>query len=895
MASDSTIQTCITNTGLSIIAQSQLGATITFTKVKIGDGYLNETDPKELEELVSPLQELDIYNKEFLDNETVSVSAYVAPAETGYYFREIGLFAINPATGQEVLYAYGNKGDAASYIAPNTTNVIIEDEAQIITKVANTDNVVIIIDNSGHGGGVWGSITGNIQDQTDLQTLLAGLLKAKSDTDFSNITDAAKEVIRQNVNEGIPTSNCMHLRIEHNDDGSVSLQWKDPSDTIIDDQVLSTWKKTVIVRKKGEFPQDITDGDVIIENTRRELYDTQILKDTPPTDGDYYYRAFPVSVNGVVNLDPANEFDAAIEYEFLFDSTNANVKGSITYPVGSINEHYKAAGMDYENNRFDYGSWGNSFLMDLFKPVMLYNKYGNNIGVSVKGALNDNEGDYSGFTTAIYANIDYIPETVEEIESFDLAAGFTTGETINTTQQTIYGNSTTNAHSPQLVINTSKKLEWSIPTSAFAYTNGTIASSGDIEPSTHYKTRIVYNKTEATLTAYMATNTGSEVQMGQLSVSSIGWDEIIRLGLDLLAGPFNGTIHIKECYFDINGEKVFDGSKYQNLNGQIMEELNPNDYSVTVDGKPSHVSDTSCNANAMRQWKPFYIKAEEYEPNKFHFYISNKKKSEDYKCWTHYGTDNSITEFYYDGLFDGCNVDNIIRCLAGQAICKNVAGNTQIAYAKQNGKGWNSNELRAILAEQILLLLIGKSTDTQTVFGTGRYSGGSANANNQLNTGMLINRGPFSGDKDNGAVKTFHRENPWGNIWKITQGLISVNGKLYIKLTPNTADGSTATDYTDGTNADGYIDTGITLSNVTAGYIDGVSLVGGMGLLPDKTSGSSSTFIPDAVWVASGTMFARFGGSSVYGLCAGVFALFLDNPVSSPVWDYGVSLSYTPS
>lgn len=217
------------------------------------------------------------------------------------------------------------------------------------------------------------------------------------------------------------------------------------------------------------------------------------------------------------------------------------------------------------------------------------------------------------------------------------------------------------------------------------------------------------------------------------------------------------------------------------------------------------------------------------------------------------------TEFNFNGLFDGCLVDNIVRSLSGQNICKNVAGNTQIQYAKANGKGWNSNELRAILAEQILLLLISKSTDTQTAFGTGRYSGGSANANNQLATGQLINRGAFHGDKDNGAVKVFHRENPWGNIWKIVQGLIAVNGKLYVKFTPGTADGSTADDYTDGTNAEGYIDSGITLANVTGGYINGVSLVGGMGLLPDKTSGSSSTFIPDGVWVASGTTLARFG------------------------------------
>ena len=58
MTTNSTIQTCMTNAGLSILTQAQLGATIEFTKVKFGDGQKKKMDPETLTNLVNPLQEL---------------------------------------------------------------------------------------------------------------------------------------------------------------------------------------------------------------------------------------------------------------------------------------------------------------------------------------------------------------------------------------------------------------------------------------------------------------------------------------------------------------------------------------------------------------------------------------------------------------------------------------------------------------------------------------------------------------------------------------------------------------------------------------------------------------------------------------------------------------------
>jgi len=140
---DTTIKTGMTNIGLNIVAQSQLGATIQFTKVKIGDGVITTQDPAELTDLIHATNTLGILDGAILNNSTVRIGAVIPQAATGYYFREIGLFAINPATGQEVLYAYGNKGSNASYIPASGSGLVVEESATMLVKIADADNVII--------------------------------------------------------------------------------------------------------------------------------------------------------------------------------------------------------------------------------------------------------------------------------------------------------------------------------------------------------------------------------------------------------------------------------------------------------------------------------------------------------------------------------------------------------------------------------------------------------------------------------------------------------------------------------------------------------------------------------------------------------------------------------
>ncbi len=330
-----------------------------------------------------------------------------------------------------------------------------------------------------------------------------------------------------------------------------------------------------------------------------------------------------------------------------------------------------------------------------------------------------------------------------------------------------------------------------------------------------------------------------------------------------------------------------------NPDGTVKYYLNPDDYSVQADGvTPSEIADTSQTANAMVEVDQIWIK-EENVNGRIHVSIANEQISSDYDCFTHLKPDGTYNEHYYRAIYDGSNISNKIRSLSGQAICKNVAGNTQIAYAQANGTGWNVDEWNFRRLINYLLILMGKSLDTQTVFGTGRYSGGSSSSNNQLNTGTMDSRGMFYGDNANGGVKVFYMENWWGNIWKITNGIIQKSGKMLYKMCEGTLDGSTVSAYnTDGT---GYIDSGVTNSGtITQQHLRNMTLVPHLGLVPTNTgSGSTSTYYCDSWWSNSSVVgFARFGGTPYNGLSVGAFAFTVDSAVSHSVWTFGVALSY---
>lgn len=166
----------------------------------------------------------------------------------------------------------------------------------------------------------------------------------------------------------------------------VSLYIKEPSDTVIDGETVCSVKGVKIMRKQKGYPQTENDGSLIVDIPLVDFgkYETNPYEDTGlESETTYYYAAFPYSDTGVFNRNVKNravatttsetggggdETDAVI-FGYRLDKNDPNTETRITYTDDC--EGYTPAHMNYETGEFDYGSWGDSFIINSFRPVML--------------------------------------------------------------------------------------------------------------------------------------------------------------------------------------------------------------------------------------------------------------------------------------------------------------------------------------------------------------------------------------------------------------------------------------------------------------------------------------------------------------------------------------------
>lgn len=141
----------LTVQGMVAIAALVAGGTLEFTRIAVGDGELKDGQvPGTMTKLNNPLFDVTI-NKVYSDSVSQATIQGVfsnSQVATGFYYRELGLFAKDPATGSEILYAYGNAGADAEWITPAGESSIIEKEIHIVVLIGNATNVTATL-NSG--------------------------------------------------------------------------------------------------------------------------------------------------------------------------------------------------------------------------------------------------------------------------------------------------------------------------------------------------------------------------------------------------------------------------------------------------------------------------------------------------------------------------------------------------------------------------------------------------------------------------------------------------------------------------------------------------------------------------------------------------------------------------
>ena len=139
----------ITAAGLLVLAKGVAGQQINYTKIVLGDGYLEEGQtPRSLTGVVSPKATIDITKCVVNGDGTVTVGGVLTNDQTndGFYYRELGLYADDPDEDVgEVLYCYGNCGDLAEWIPPTGSATIVEKTIDIVTAIGTATNVTAYI------------------------------------------------------------------------------------------------------------------------------------------------------------------------------------------------------------------------------------------------------------------------------------------------------------------------------------------------------------------------------------------------------------------------------------------------------------------------------------------------------------------------------------------------------------------------------------------------------------------------------------------------------------------------------------------------------------------------------------------------------------------------------
>ena len=229
--------------------------------------------------------------------------------------------------------------------------------------------------------------------------------------------------------------------------------------------------------------------------------------------------------------------------------------------------------------------------------------------------------------------------------------------------------------------------------------------------------------------------------------------------------------------------------------GTVDYFLDPNDYTKKQDGTASDISDLGYSGNAMMQWPKIYTKRWQGEDGIYHFRCSDTKIDDSYECWCNYDANDKEIPYFYTSIYRAHVYNNKARSISGCGAAKGLAS-VKMDKAKENGSGWNTGVVADHLLIQDLLVLLGKSTNGEAVYGEG-YDATNFTSSSAGNTKGMFYK-PDSTHPD--QHKVFGMVYPWSFFGLFLSGLLHSKGKYLVKITEGTHDGSASVGYNlDGT------------------------------------------------------------------------------------------------
>jgi hypothetical protein len=168
----------MTTAGLSVQTRAQAGAALVFSRVAVGDG---PAPPDKLAAIAlsNERREADIIAFDVIELGQARLRAVLDNKDLlqQILIRELGVFAIDPLSGTEVLYAYSNVGDGYDTLPADGGSRVAEQVYDIITLVGAAENVSATLSSQ-----VYAAVDDLETLQENTITALAALLALQAST-----------------------------------------------------------------------------------------------------------------------------------------------------------------------------------------------------------------------------------------------------------------------------------------------------------------------------------------------------------------------------------------------------------------------------------------------------------------------------------------------------------------------------------------------------------------------------------------------------------------------------------------------------------------------------------------------------------------------------------------
>lgn len=136
-----------TNAGRQLQTRVIAGDMLTFTTIKLGDGTMTTEPIAALTDLIHGIITLPVHevrrNADYADVTGVFQNAGLS---SGFYWREIGIFAADPDypndRSHDILYCYQNAAELAEYI-PSASSAVIEKIIRVACVVGDAENITV--------------------------------------------------------------------------------------------------------------------------------------------------------------------------------------------------------------------------------------------------------------------------------------------------------------------------------------------------------------------------------------------------------------------------------------------------------------------------------------------------------------------------------------------------------------------------------------------------------------------------------------------------------------------------------------------------------------------------------------------------------------------------------